>query len=204
MLRRWRPRIAARLVPTSLLAITIAGGFAAAAPDRAGTSHARELRPQQRWLVRLELQRLPVVVAGVDGKQYPLQLWSTRAGNEYLVQHQRRLYLVDTRQGRLFQLPEAVHEQLARSFELLFPYPVPLRDAPVDGPTETFQLPGPGLELGKTLLPADSLLASILNSNVGGTVLMPNVDLREYREVYRIAFVVGGNRLELFLDKKPE
>ena len=189
------------IVPGVAAVALLLPGTMAAATDRPAGATGQQ---QQRWLVRLELQQLKAVVTGVNGRRSALQIWSTRAGNEYVVQHQRRLYLVDARGGRLFQLPEAVHEQLGRKFELLFPYPVPLRDHPVDEPRETFQLPDPSLELGKTLLQADSLLASILKSNVGGEVLMPNIGINEYHEVYRIAFVVGGNSLELFLDKKPE
>ena len=154
--------------------------------------------------MRLELQQLRVVVAGVNGKRRPLQHWTTRGGTEFLVQHQRRLYLLDARQGLIFQLTDAVHEQIGRSFELLFPFPAPQRDGPVDNPPETYQLPGGSLEMGKVLLPADSQLDAIFKSNVGGEVFMPNLQIQEYREVFRIAFTVGEDLLEVFLEKRPE
>lgn len=198
--------------PHSWLPAPVAAGMAvsllllAALPGRAGAGQQIRLdapAAPQRWLVRLQFQQLPVLRSRVDGRPKALHLWSTGGGLELLVRHERRLYMIDAREGRLFQIPDSINRQLAKQFEVLLAYPVPIRPLPEDSLTEAIQLQEPAVELGPALLPAANELSSIKSSDRGSNPYLPNIAMREYRQVFRISFRAGARQLELFLERPP-
>lgn len=200
-------RLASVALGTVLL---LTGGGAAAMPQH-GTPQDRN--PQagtlqdstagQRWLVQLRMRQVRVLVSLVDGRPRRLQAWSSAGGAEILVRHQRSLYLVDARHGRIFQMPATVLDRLADEFDLLMPYPVPSSDEPVEDPEGPLEIRRASVELGRALLPTESTLARAQRDGSGGAVYMPNVEVQEFREVFRIGLEVGQRELEIFLESRP-
>lgn len=155
---------------------------------------------EQRWLIRMQLSRERVLAAFTDDRRQSLRVWTTPTAAELLVEVGDDLFLVDTRQARLFQMADAVRDQLAREFQLLFAYPVPRVEEPRERPSDPVEIVEPGVEARLALVPAENVLGQALNPGDTRLPLMPNVALEEYREAWRVAFDVDDREVVLFLD----
>jgi len=155
---------------------------------------------QQRWLVRMELARPPVLAAFINDRRQPLRVWTTGGSAELLVEVGEDLLLVDTRQGRLFQMAAAVRDQLEREFQLLFAYPVPRVETLRERPADPVEIVDAGVEARRDLMPTETAMGRALDPQDGRLPLMPNVAVAEYREAWRVAFRLDERDVVVYLE----
>ena len=202
-------RVVTALLPALLVigtgtATATGTGWATAPPAAKSAQEIRMHAPAaERWLIRLRLRLLPAAWGMVDKHRLRSRLWSTDGGAEYVVQIDGRSFLSDTRQSLLFQLPPKGIDEDAEEMELLFPYPVPESDEPVETPEGPIQLANPEVVKQGVLLPGDDSVLRPLHDDSAGIAYRPNIRGRDQRAFMLISFRAGGRLYEVFVPATP-